>query len=531
MSDEQEKLDQILDELDIKGISTDPSADSTDLQNNSEDQPLKDDVQERFDEAIAGVDFEGETDNEDLEYIRLDSPVFHLKFDWLEHTFCGINLEYKEYRSDRRRPETSLLDPCKMCHGETSIETIEEQLVNLRTTLSNEVDGIHAPDTNAEKFSVKELEALLTAIPVETPKVEISSDSLRHHISRVVEGVSNSSTKPREFKRSEMEALIDAVGGNRIIPSTPHLFIYSSDDNIKRIPIDTLQLQHRRGKGISVTSSESEHAVISSFVANPRNYLFLFTSHGEVYQLEAHKIPVTHRTEQGCPIAELVNLDETEYLQSVATASDITEHEFLTFVTQNGYVKRTKTTEFSNIHSTGIRAIKLDEDDELCEVAWSDGKSTVLIETRSGQSIRFDESDARPMGRTARGVSGIKLKNDDQVVGGGIIDPDVENHVLTLTERGYGKRTATMNYRLQTRNGSGLLDISTEERNGPVAGVGIVDPNMKIVALSEKGQAIYMRVNEISVQGRNTMGVQVMDVKDDDKLVDFSIAESAAIIE
>jgi DNA gyrase subunit A len=209
----------------------------------------------------------------------------------------------------------------------------------------------------------------------------------------------------------------------------------------------------------------------------------------------------------------LIDFDDGEEITAVVNTDDFGDDEYITMVTRDGYVKRTAADEFENVLSTGIIAIKLEDGDELADVEVTDGDRDLVIGTRSGMTIRFDEAEARSMGRTARGVNGIKLRDGDAVAGMVAATDDDDRYLLTVTRNGYGKRTALEEYRRQSRYGYGLVDIKTDDRNGPVTALEAVDTDDHLVVMSEAGQIMRTRAGEASAVGRNTKGVIVMDVE------------------
>jgi len=259
------------------------------------------------------------------------------------------------------------------------------------------------------------------------------------------------------------------------------------------------------------------------FVANTHDYLLCFTNHGQIYKLRGFQIPEMGRTARGKSAVNILDLDDGEELTAVVNTDDIADESFdgqryLTMVTRDGYIKRTDVDEFQNIHTSGIRAIRLEDDDELVDVEVTDGDRTLVVTTAGGMSIRFDEDDVRAMGRSARGVRGIDLQNDDTVAGVAAVAADRHNWVLTVTKNGYGKRSDIGEYRVQSRNGKGLIDIKTEGRNGPVCAMETVGAGDHLVVMSESGQIMRTPVEDISTVGRNTMGVTVMDLAGADRV-------------
>jgi DNA gyrase subunit A len=301
-----------------------------------------------------------------------------------------------------------------------------------------------------------------------------------------------------------------------LIPEEDMVVVVSEDDYVKRVPAEEFRAQHRGGKGIIGTDLKEGDRVSSVFVASTHDNLLCFTDHGQVYELKTYEVPEYGRTARGTSMVNVIDLDDGEEITAVVNCGDFTEDGYVTMVTRNGYIKRTAGENFENILSTGIRAISLGEGDELADVEVTDGEQDVVIGTRNGMAIRFHETDVRAMGRSARGVRGIQLEGDDEVAGLAPIDEDAHSWTLTVTENGYGKRTDVDAYRRQSRNGKGLIDIDTGERNGPVRAIEAVGPGDHLFTMSENGQIARMPVEDLSIVGRNTMGVKVMETEDDD---------------
>jgi DNA gyrase subunit A len=254
--------------------------------------------------------------------------------------------------------------------------------------------------------------------------------------------------------------------------------------------------------------------------------LLWLTDQGQVYAGKGYEVPEMSRTARGTAAVNVLELDDDESIAAVVPVADVEEGEFLVTVSERGSVKRTTAEEYENVLSTGIIAAGVDEDDAIVDATVTDGTSELLIESTGGMAIRFDETEARSMGRTARGVGGIELEGDDRVAGIVSIDDDEAGALLTVTRNGYGKRTDLSEYRVQSRYGKGLVDIDTGNRNGPVRAIAVVDPEDHLVAYSETGQIMRTRAGDISTVGRNTMGVIVMDLEDGDRLADLAVLEA-----
>ncbi|MFA9416888.1 DNA gyrase subunit A [Natrinema sp. HArc-T2] len=312
-----------------------------------------------------------------------------------------------------------------------------------------------------------------------------------------------------------------------LIPEEEVFVVMTEDDYVKRMPIDQFDPQGRGGKGIIGADVKEDDRVATVFRANTHDYLLCFTNQGEVYRLKTYEIPEMGRTARGKSAVNILDLDPGEDITAIVDTDAFDDDEFVTMATRNGYVKRTAGAEFDNILSTGIIAADLEQGDELVDVEVTDGSQDLVIATEGGMTIRFDEDEVRAMGRNARGVNGIKLQDDDAVAGLVAADEDDGQSLLTVTEHGYGKRTPLSEYRTQSRYGKGLIDIKTGERNGPVTAVKAVDADDGLVLMSERGQIVRTRVDEISTVGRNTMGVIVMDVDDGDAVASVDVIPAA----
>jgi len=337
-----------------------------------------------------------------------------------------------------------------------------------------------------------------------------------------------------EYDDERRTSFIEDVGDvthEDLIPEEECVVVMSEDDYIKRMSLDTFRAQNRGGKGIIGTDLKEGDRVSSVFAANSHDYLLVFTNRGQIYELKTYEIPEMSRTARGKSAVNLLDLDGGEEIEAVVNTEDLDDDEFLTMVTRDGYIKRTAVDQFGNIRTTGIRAIRLEDGDELVDVEVTDGETDIVIGSRNGMAIRFDESEARAMGRTARGVIGIDLREGDAVAGVAAIDDDYHNWVLTVTENGYGKRSDLDEYRLQSRNGKGLIDIKTGDRNGEAVAIEAVTHGDHLIAMSDDGQIMRTRVEEISTVSRNTKGVIVMNLDPDDTVASVDIVPEAAYAE
>ncbi|WP_122090039.1 DNA gyrase subunit A [Halalkalicoccus subterraneus] len=313
----------------------------------------------------------------------------------------------------------------------------------------------------------------------------------------------------------------DTVLHEDLIPEEDSLILVTEDDYVKRMPVSAFDPQGRGGKGIIGANLKEGDRVSKVFRANTHDYLLCFTNHGKAYQIRGFDVPEMSRTARGKSAVNILDLDPDEELTAVVNTDDFDEEEFLTMVTENGYIKRTEAGAFERVRSSGLIAASLEEGDRLVDVTVTDGSTELMIATRNGMAIRFPESEARAMGRTARGVNGIKLQSGDSVVG--LVTADEGRSLLTITENGYGKRTAFSEYRTQSRYGKGLIDIKTGARNGPVAAVESVSEDDDLIVMSDDAQIMRIRAADVSTVGRNTKGVIVMRLAGDDRVASVDV--------
>ena len=332
--------------------------------------------------------------------------------------------------------------------------------------------------------------------------------------------------------RDEMEQVLKEYGDERrteIVGSQLDLTmedLISEEDRVVTIsktgyaksqPLTDYSAQKRGGTGRAAASVKDEDIVEHLLIANTHDTLLCFSSHGKVYWLKVFMIPVASRTSRGKPIVNILPLEEGERITNMLPVQDYSEDHFVFMATSNGTVKKTELTNFARQRSVGLRAIELDEGDELVGTAITDGSKDVMLISSSGKTIRFNESDVRAMGRTARGVRGIKMADEFKMIA--LIIPDPGKQILTVCEQGYGKRTLVEDFPVYGRGGQGVIGIQTSERNGPVVGAAQVTEADEIMLISDKGTMVRTRVTEVSVQGRNTQGVRLIRLKDGEKLV------------
>jgi len=293
----------------------------------------------------------------------------------------------------------------------------------------------------------------------------------------------------------------------------------------KRLPSDTYKAQRRGGKGIIGLQTREEDFVETILTCSTHDYLLFFTNKGRMYKLKAYQIPEGGRTAKGTAIVNLLQLESDEKVTATIPIKEFEDGKYLVMMTKNGTIKKTSLTEYDTARKGGIRAIELEEDNDLINVILTDGTKSLIIGTHNGNAIRFDENDVRPMGRIARGVRGIKLAGDDHVVGISVCRDDGE--VLVVSENGFGKRTSLDEYKIQARGGKGVTSYKISDKTGKVAGIHIVDNNNDIMLITSEGVIIRMNAADINTFGRVTKGVTMMRLDDGVKIVGVALTEHA----
>ncbi|MGN0098989.1 MAG: DNA gyrase C-terminal beta-propeller domain-containing protein, partial [Candidatus Methanomethylophilaceae archaeon] len=336
----------------------------------------------------------------------------------------------------------------------------------------------------------------------------------------------------REIIKSELREMSETYGDDRrtaidpnaidtdeedLIPREQVVITISNDNYIKRIPLSTYRQQSRGGVGLTAMQTKEEDHVASMFVTSSHDYVMFITNHGRLHWLKGYRIPEGSRQSKGKPIVNLLpDLEEGEKVVNTICSSEFRDDEYLVFCTRNGLFKKTSMSAYGNVRSKGIKAIKLDEGDELIETGITHGDDQIIIASSFGQAVRFDETDARPTGRDTMGVKGMTLNPGDRVVSMTVVKPG--DRLLTVCENGYGKISDVDDYRQVRRGGKGVITIKTDERNGNVVSVRKVNPGDQLMLTSKSGKIIRMNTDEIRETGRNAKGVRIMDLRNDDKI-------------
>ncbi len=404
--------------------------------------------------------------------------------------------------------------------------------------------------TQMEREKIIEELKQIQALIAELKEILASEKKLKTVIVKELREVQKDYADPR---RTEIVGNVEEIKLEDLIADVDMAITVSHAGYIKRTPVDVYRHQSRGGKGRIGAKTRDEDFVEYLFVASAHSYILLFSSKGRVYWLKVYEIPEAAAATRGKAISNLVKFQEDEHLTAVVAARNLEEEgTFLFFATKNGTVKKTALNEFSNPRSTGIIAINLDQDDELIGAHLTDGKQMIFLASHDGQAILFRETEVRSMGRNAGGVNGMDLAKGDYLVGMEPVQPDfeiikkeaksetqnldeIENEaikdslttlMLTVSEKGFGKRTPLAEYRITSRSGKGVINLKSTDRNGPVVAALQVAEESDVMIITEYGKVIRVHANEIREAGRSTQGVRLLRLEDDDK-----IAAAASILE
>ncbi|MBQ6380761.1 MAG: DNA gyrase subunit A [Clostridia bacterium] len=343
--------------------------------------------------------------------------------------------------------------------------------------------------------------------------------------SKILAIVKEETTQIAEKFSDERKTEILNVSGNvddeDLIPVEECVITLTKFGYLKRQTLESYQAQHRGGKGIKGMTRREEDVTEVMVSCSTHDYLMFFTNFGKCYRMKGYRIPESSRTSKGMNVINILPIEEGEKVTAMVRVKDFeSESDYFCMITKNGIIKRTRVNAYNTNRKGGLKAIVLDEGDELIKVLYTSGDQDLLVATNGGMSIRFAETDARPIGRTARGVKAIELKEGDTIVGAAAIDEGT--NILTITETGYGRRSECSDYRLQKRAGHGLINYKTE-KFGNVAAVAAVSNSEDVILISESGIIIRISVNEISTFGRPSKGVKVMRLAEDDKVISMVV--------
>jgi DNA gyrase subunit A len=321
-------------------------------------------------------------------------------------------------------------------------------------------------------------------------------------------------------RRSEIIGAVGSFDMEDLIAEEDMVITVSHSGYVKRLPVDTYKAQRRGGRGLRGMDTKEEDWVEHLFVASTHDYLMIFTRRGQCYWIKVWEIPVGGRNSRGKPIVNLLNLSSDEQIASVVPVREFSDDKYLMFSTRKGVVKKTALSAYGNVRAVGLNAMNIREGDELIDVQITDPDSEIILATRQGMAIRFNESDARPLGRATEGVRGIDLSGEDVVVGMVVVRP--ESTLLVVSELGMGKRTDVEAYRLQKRGGKGVINLKTSDKTGKVVAIKAVTEDEQLMVITRKGVVNRQRIDEIRIIGRATQGVRLVSLDKGDTVMDVA---------
>ena len=370
-----------------------------------------------------------------------------------------------------------------------------------RQKLEDELEELHK--------KIKEMEEIL------------ADENKIHNIIR--EELAEIRRKFSDDRKTQIETVSGEVDIEDLIPVEDCVVTYTNKGYIKRMTLDTYKTQNRGGRGVQGMKQREEDFVEEMFICSTHDNILFITNKGIMYKLKCYEVPEGSKSSRGVNAVNLLPLDEGEKIAAMIRTSDFDEGKYIVMVTRNGKIKRTALPAYKNVRKNGLIAIGLDEGDEIAGVRMTSGDSELFIATRNGMAIRIAENKMRALSRSAHGVKAIKLRNDDAVVSMARMREGAT--LLTITEKGYGRRTALDAYKVQNRGGFGLKNYSVSEKNGYVCGIKVVDETDDAIMISNDGIVIRIRCSDVRVMGRYAAGVKVMRVTDDSKVVSFTRAE------
>ena len=421
-----------------------------------------------------------------------------------------------------------------------AIDNIDEVIHIIRTSYDD------AKERLMKRFGLSEIQAqsildmrLRTLQGLQREKIEEEYKQLMELIAHLKE-ILNSETLVFQVIKEELLKIKEKYGDERLTKIKPAEGDIEVEDlikeeqsvitlthfgYIKRMPIDTYKSQKRGGKGITGISTREEDFVKQIFTASTHDIILFFSNKGKLYRLKGYEVPEAGRTAKGTAIVNLLSLDAGEKISAVIPIQNFAEGKYLLMGTKKGLIKKTALKEYDSGKKTGLQGITLKDDDELISVKLTDGEDNVVLVTRNGLCITFDEKEVRPIGRTAQGVIGIRLDEDDEVIGMESVIRGGKSTLLAITENGFGKRTETDEYRVQIRGGRGVLTYKITQKTGKIVGVKITSGDEDVMLITDTGTIIRLKVKDISILGRSTQGVTLMRTSDGGKVVSIELLE------
>ncbi len=438
---------------------------------------------------------------------------------YIEHR-RKVVLRRTQFELEKAEARAHILEGLKI-----ALDNIDEVINIIKSSYDNPKERL------MERFGFSEIQAqaildmrLKTLSGLQREKIEEEYNELMKLIAYLKE-ILSSETLVYSIIKDELLAVKDKFGDDRktkivaaegefemedLIKEETNVIALTHFGYIKRMPVDIYKSQKRGGKGITGIATKEEDFVKEIFTASTHDTILFFSNKGKLYRLRGYEIPEAGRTARGTAIVNLLSLDAGEKISTIIPIQNFAEGKYLLFATKNGLIKKTGLTEYNSARKTGLLAITLKEEDELIDVRLTDGEDNVVLVTREGLAITFEEKDVRACGRVSQGVIGIKLNKDDAVIGMEAIVTNSNSTLLAITENGFGKRTELSEYRVQARAGKGVITYKITPKTGKIVGIRIVSEEDDIMLITDTGTIIRINVSEISVLGRSTQGVTLM---------------------
>ena len=481
--------------------------------------------------------------------------------DGIEPKVLNLKMFLTEFIKHRkqvvfRRTQFELDEAKKREHILQGLKIAIDNIDAVIETIKKSKDTDTAKVNLMTKFKLTEIQAnailemqLRRLAALERQKIEDELASILKLISKL-EGILADEKKIEKIIKDELQEMQQNYGDDRktkivkskigefsaedLIPNEPTVILKTVDGYIKRMSPDNFKSQHRGGKGVSGVTTKEEDTVENIFTTNTHADLMFFTTSGKVFQIKAYEIPETQRTSKGQALVNFLQINSNEKVSTILALEKPVADKYIIMVTEQGTIKKVRIDEFENVRKSGLIAIKLRDGDKLKWAKLSSGKDEIILTTNNGQSVRFNESNIRVMGRNASGVRGIKLKNDDIVVGMDIIKQDKEKYkLLVVSSNGYSKSTDIEEYRIQGRGGSGIKTMNITEKTGKLVSSNLIsskflekdtENSKDLIIMSEKGQVIRIALNSIPVLSRTTQGVRIMSFKEEgDKIASVTM--------
>ena len=448
---------------------------------------------------------------------------------------CYINhrkvviLRRTKFELDKALARAHILEGLKI-----ALDNIDEVISIIRSSYDNPKERL------MERFGLSDIQAqaildmrLKTLSGLQREKIEDEYNELMKLIAHLRD-ILSSETLVYDIIKEELLEIKDKYGDDRLTKIVAAEGEFVAEDlikeeqtvvalthfgYIKRMPIDTYRSQRRGGKGITGIATREEDFVKQIFTASTHDTILFFSNKGKLYKLKGYEVPEAGRTAKGTAIVNLLSLDPGEKISAVIPIQNYAEGKYLLMATKNGLIKKTALTEYNSSRTTGLQGITLKDDDELITVRLTDGEDNVVLVTREGMCITFDEKDVRPIGRVAQGVIGIRLSDEDEVIGMESVIAGGKATLLAITENGFGKRTELDEYRVQIRGGKGVITYKITPKTGKLVGVKIATEDDDVMLITDTGTIIRLQVKDISVLGRSTQGVTLMRTSDGGKVV------------